>query len=48
MQSEDLAAFNALLSKNNLNPLQVSPSTLTNPSCTFAPSAVSTKAPVKK
>jgi hypothetical protein len=48
MQSEDLAAFNALLSKNNLNPLQVSPSTLTNPSCTFTQSAVPAKAPVKK
>lgn len=35
MQSQDLATFNALLGKNKLNPLQVSPSTLTDPPCTF-------------
>jgi hypothetical protein len=35
MQTQDLAAFNALLSKNNLSPLQVSPSALTDPPCSF-------------
>lgn len=40
MQSEDLVAFNALLTKNNLAPLEITPSTLTDPPCTFtAPGA---------
>ena len=39
VQSQDLAEFNALLSKNNLNPLQVTPSALTAPSCAFMPSS---------
>jgi hypothetical protein len=49
-QSQDLAAFNALLSRNNLNPLQVSPTALTDPSCTFtAPAAPGpARASVKK
>lgn len=50
MQSQDLAAFNALLSKNNLKPLQVPPTALIVPPCPFtAPAApVAAKAPVKK
>lgn len=49
-QSRELAVFNALLSKNNLNPLHVSATALTDPSCTFtAPAApAASKAPVKK
>jgi photosystem II stability/assembly factor-like uncharacterized protein len=35
MQSQDLVAFNALLSRNNLNPLQVSPTALPDPPCSF-------------
>ncbi len=38
VQSQDLVAFNALLSKNNLKPLQVSPTALTVPPCTFTAS----------
>jgi hypothetical protein len=37
MQSQDLAAFNALLSKNHLQPLTVTPTKLSAPSCTFTP-----------
>jgi hypothetical protein len=37
MQSQDLAVFNALLSKNNLQPLTVTPTKLNAPSCTFTP-----------
>jgi hypothetical protein len=50
MQSQDLATFNALLSKNKLNPLQVSPSALTDPPCTFTGPAApgSVKGSVKK
>jgi photosystem II stability/assembly factor-like uncharacterized protein len=48
MQSQDLATFNALLSRNHLNPLDVSPSALTARSCTFAEPATRAKAPVKK
>jgi len=50
LQSGDLAAFNALLSKNNLNSLQLTPSALADPPCTFtAPSGKGqTKKPVKK
>ncbi len=52
MQSQDLATFNALLSKNNMNPLQITPSVLSGPPCTFtvtvAPPAASAKAAVKK
>ena len=36
MQSQELVSFNALLSKNKLNPLQVSPSALSDPPCSFA------------
>jgi hypothetical protein len=50
-QSEDLVAFSALLSKSHLSPLQMSPSTLSNPACTFAataaPAKPSAKAPAK-
>lgn len=35
MQSQDLATFNALLSRNNLNPLHVSATALADPSCAF-------------
>jgi hypothetical protein len=50
MQSQDLVALNALLSKSNLNPLQVSPSALTNPACTFSAQAAPrpARASVKK
>jgi photosystem II stability/assembly factor-like uncharacterized protein len=50
MQSKDLADFNALLSKNNLKPLQVTPTALPVPPCTFASPAVppTGKPPVKK
>ncbi len=48
MQSKDLADFNALLSKNNQRPLQVSPTALTVPPCTFVASTAPAKAPVKK
>ncbi len=51
MQSEDLVAFNTLLGKNHLDPLQVSSSTLVDPPCTFASSAApgkGAKAAVKK
>lgn len=37
MQSEDLTAFNALLTKSNLEALTTAPTKLTAPSCTFAP-----------
>jgi hypothetical protein len=54
MQSKDLADFNALLSKNNLKPLQVIPSALPIPPCTFtvsaapAPAKAPANAPPKK
>ncbi|HEV2699680.1 MAG TPA: hypothetical protein VGU90_16935, partial [Terriglobales bacterium] len=48
MQSQDLVGFNALLDKNHLNPLQLSPTALTDPPCTFAPSAARKKASVEK
>jgi len=54
MQSQDLAAFNALLTKNNLKPLALSPSALTSPPCTFAsaaapaPAKTSATPPAKK
>ena len=50
MQSQDLVAFNALLSKNNLKPLQVSPTALTGPPCTFTAAAAPApaKASIKK
>jgi hypothetical protein len=38
MQAQDLAAFNALLTKNNLQPLTVTPTKLSVQSCTFVPS----------
>ncbi|HYL62714.1 MAG TPA: glycoside hydrolase [Candidatus Methylomirabilis sp.] len=47
IQSQDLVAFNTLLSKNNLNPLHVSATALTDPSCTFATPAAP-RASVKK
>ena len=47
-QSEDLVAFNALLSKNHLSPVQVSPSALSDPPCKFAGPAAPAKASVKK
>ncbi|HYM06635.1 MAG TPA: hypothetical protein VEU11_08760, partial [Terriglobales bacterium] len=48
MQSQDLATFNALLSKNHLNPLDVPPSALTNRACTFAEPTTRARTPVKK
>lgn len=48
MQSEDLVAFNALLSRSHLSPLPVSPSALTDPQCTFKAPSGSAKASVKK
>jgi photosystem II stability/assembly factor-like uncharacterized protein len=48
MQSEDLVAFNALLSRSHLSPLQVSPSALIDPSCKFTAPAAPGKASVKK
>lgn len=35
MQSQDLAAFNKLLAQNNLQPITVTPTPLTDPSCSF-------------
>ena len=35
MLSQDVVAFNALLSKNHLQPLTVTPTKLSAPSCTF-------------
>ena len=48
MQSEDLVAFNALLSRSHRSPLEVSPSALTDPPCKFAASPAPGKAAVKK
>jgi hypothetical protein len=50
MQSKDLADFNALLTKNNQKPLQILPTMLTVPPCTFgAPAApVPTKTTTKQ
>jgi photosystem II stability/assembly factor-like uncharacterized protein len=48
MQSEDLVAFNALLSRSHLSPLQVSPSALIDPLCKFTAPAAAGKASVKK
>lgn len=48
MQSQDLGAFNAVLGKNHLHLLQVSPTALTDSACTFTPSAAPAKASVKK
>jgi hypothetical protein len=51
MQSKDLSDFNALLSKNNLKPLQVTPTNLPVPPCSFgvsaAPAKPSAQAPAK-
>jgi hypothetical protein len=49
MQSQDLAEFNALLTKNNLKPLEISASALADLSCTFRmpASPAAAKAPVK-
>jgi len=48
MQSEDLVAFNVLLTKSHVSPLQVSPSALSDPPCKFAWPVAPTKASVKK
>jgi hypothetical protein len=48
MQSKDLADFNALLSKNNQKPLQISPSVLTVPPCTFGAPAAPAKTTTKQ
>jgi hypothetical protein len=48
MQSQDLVAFNALLSRSHLSPLEVSPSALTDPPCKFAAPTAQGKASVKK
>jgi photosystem II stability/assembly factor-like uncharacterized protein len=48
MQSEDLVAFNALLSRSHLSPLEVSPSALIDPRCKFTAPAAPGKASVKK
>ncbi|MGH9729173.1 MAG: WD40/YVTN/BNR-like repeat-containing protein [Candidatus Acidiferrales bacterium] len=48
MQSQDLVGFDALLGKNHLNSLRVSPTALADPPCTFTPSAAPAKASVKK
>ena len=50
MQSQDLASFNTLLSRTHLNPLHLSPTALTEPSCTFTTPAAPgpSKASVKK
>jgi len=48
MQSQELVSFNALLGKNNLNPLQAPASTLSDKACTFTPPTAPAKAPVKK
>ncbi len=37
MQSDDLAAFNAVLTTNSQKPLTVMPTRLTRAVCTFAP-----------
>jgi hypothetical protein len=39
MQSQDLVAFNALLQKNNMESLQLTPTELNDPQCKFAPAA---------
>lgn len=40
MQAVDLVAFNALLTRNNVTPLHITPTALTAPvSCTFTPAA---------
>lgn len=48
MQSEDLVAFNALLTKSHLGPLQVSPSALADPPCKFTEPGAPAKASAKK
>jgi hypothetical protein len=48
MQSEDLDAFNALLTRSHLSPLQVSPSALIDPRCKFTVSAAPGKTSAKK
>jgi len=51
MQTQDLATFNALLSKNNLQPLQLTSTKLTVPPCGFgapATAAAPAKAPPAK
>jgi photosystem II stability/assembly factor-like uncharacterized protein len=48
MQSQDLVTFNVLLSRNHMDPLQVSPTALTDPVCTFTEPATRAKASAKK
>lgn len=48
MQSQDIVAFNALLSKSHLNPVQVAPSALIDPPCTFTAPAGEAKGSGKK
>jgi hypothetical protein len=50
MQSDDLKMFNALLTKNNANPLTVKATDLPAKSCTFAAPApaAAPKTPIKK
>jgi hypothetical protein len=50
MESQDLVAFNALVSKNSLPPLQISPTALTVPPCTFVETSTParTKTPARK
>ena len=48
MQAEDLGAFNALLTRSHLSPLEVSPSALTDPPCKFSAPVPPGKATVKK
>jgi len=48
MQSEDLIAFNALLSRSHVSPLQVSPSGLIDPRCKFTAPAAPGQASVEK
>jgi photosystem II stability/assembly factor-like uncharacterized protein len=48
MQSQDLVAFNTLLNTNHLNPIQVAPSALIDPPCTFTAPGASAAAPATK
>jgi photosystem II stability/assembly factor-like uncharacterized protein len=48
MQSQDLVPFNSLLSKSHLNPVQVAPSSLMDPPCTFEAPGAAMKASSKK
>lgn len=48
VQSQDIVAFNALLTKSHLNPVQVAPTSLMDPPCTFEASGAPAKAKSKK